>query len=274
MQCEHLTWRGLFRVPLLCGCAARVVFPIVTGGFVLIVAAIPAEAACPTAPFQGDGDDRRAATYFAGYRRESGEAVFGVAAAAGRKDAGGYTREIANNLVAGGLEWADGDPDGTFATISATATTRWESAFEGVDVIPLVRAGYAGLFHDAFTESGAASDVSFDRHAVHMLEARAQLGIAVATHGSDVSRSSIKVRGGISGRVAFAGDDPSFQVDGISSTAPSATQADSRAGVFGGISYAFALLDGRAAGHIDLEGHLDTDGSRRVRGSVGGQVAF
>ena len=109
-------------------------------------------------------------------------------------------RLVANNLVPGGIERADGDYDGYFISPEMTVGTRGN--FLGHTVKPSFRARYVGAWFEDYTETGTAAPLSVDDREVHTLEGRLQLGFMLTegpAHG-------FELRIGVDGRV-FLGDE-------------------------------------------------------------------
>ena len=95
---------------------------------------------------------------------------------------GGYTsqstsRDVLNNMVAGGVEQAKGDPNGIFISPSATIGT--DIATGGMIFTPSLRARYAGLFMDSYDENGSTADLSIDSRSVNLFDLRGQVAFAI-----------------------------------------------------------------------------------------------
>jgi hypothetical protein len=96
---------------------------------------------------------------------------------------GGYTsqstsRDVLNNMVAGGVEQAKGDPNGIFISPSATIGT--DIATGGMILTPSLRARYAGLFMDSYNENGSTADLSVGSRSVNLFDLRGQVAFAIA----------------------------------------------------------------------------------------------
>lgn len=96
---------------------------------------------------------------------------------------GGYTsqstsRDVLNNLVAGGVENAKGDPNGIFISPLATIGTDIDTG--GIILTPSLRARYAGLFMDSYDENGSTADLSVDSRSVNLFDLRGQVAFAIA----------------------------------------------------------------------------------------------
>lgn len=109
-------------------------------------------------------------------------------------------RQVANNLVANGLETASADYYGWFISPELTARATQFQSFE-----PFVTLRYAGLFLDGFTETGAAAPLTLDSQMLHLATGR--LGVTVPydwTHAGGL-RTSLRLTGGVEGRSQFGG---------------------------------------------------------------------
>ena len=101
---------------------------------------------------------------------------------------GGYTsqstsRDVLNNMVAGGVEQAKGDPNGIFISPSATIGT--DIATGGMILTPSLRARYAGLFMDSYNENGSTADLSVGSRSVSLFDLRGQVAFAIAPMQTD-----------------------------------------------------------------------------------------
>jgi hypothetical protein len=96
---------------------------------------------------------------------------------------GGYTsqstsRDVLNNMVAGGVENAKGDPNGIFISPLATIGTDIDTG--GIILTPSLRARYAGLFMDSYDETNSTADLSIDSRSVNLFDLRGQVAFAIA----------------------------------------------------------------------------------------------
>ena len=140
-------------------------------------------------------------SYFAGvYGRHEADGWWLDFAVTGGVSEHDTQRLVANNLVPGGIERADGDYDGYFISPEVTVGTRGD--FLGHTVKPSFRARYVGAWFEDYTETGTAAPLSVDDRDVHVAEGRLQLGFMLTegpAHG-------FELRIGVDGRV-FLGDE-------------------------------------------------------------------
>lgn len=120
--------------------------------------------------------------------------------------AGGYSfydrkREVANNLVAGGLETAVSDYGGWFFSPEVTLTGPVFPSTTPLEAHVAVR--YAGLFMDNFVETGTSGGIAVGRRDVHIGVARTGLALPLEKLHEDGALSRIRVTGGIEARSQF-----------------------------------------------------------------------
>lgn len=192
-------------------------------------------------------------TFFGGFYARydaDGPLVWDLATTAGgsRYD---QDRQVANNLVVGGLETANADYDGFFISPELTVTRSYghENPLEA-----FVTLRYAGLYLDGFTETGlTAGALTLEDRVIH--QGAARLGIHVprswsVRSGTVTARATI----GLEGRVQF-GDDK-------------------LTGTLLGQNITFTPNDGQAvlAGFVNFEGNYTTSSGLVFYGSFESQV--
>jgi len=103
-------------------------------------------------------------------------------------------RTVADNTVIGGLSLASASYAGYFLSPAVTIGTDLET---GAGILtPSLRLRYAGLMLDGYSESGAADALVIDDRAVHELELRAQLALALTPAVSEAGTLSAVLRAG------------------------------------------------------------------------------
>lgn len=111
---------------------------------------------------------------FAGaYWGHDGGSLFADLSLTAGRSSGRSERTIANNLVAGGLETASARTGAYFA--SPSATFGFHANLGGTQVSPSLRLRYAGLFNEAYAESGSAADMTVGDRMAQSFEARGQV---------------------------------------------------------------------------------------------------
>ena len=114
------------------------------------------------------------------------------------------SRQVANNLVLGGIETARADFNGTFISPALTLGTRLPVAMG--TLMPSVRLRYAGLFVGDYTETGSAADLAVARRDVHLFEVRGQLALALPEVALPTQAWQTTLRAGIDGIAQSSGD--------------------------------------------------------------------
>ena len=88
-------------------------------------------------------------------------------------------RRVANNMVPGGIEYAEADYGGLLLSPSLRIGTNMEMA-SGV-LTPSLRLRYAGLFLEDYEESGSAAALEVDERAISVFDVRGELAYGFAT---------------------------------------------------------------------------------------------
>ncbi len=114
------------------------------------------------------------------------------------------SRQVANNLVLGGIETARADFNGTFISPALTLGTRLPVAMG--TLMPSVRLRYAGLFVGDYTETGSAADLAVARRDVHLFEVRGQLALALPQVTTPTQAWQTTLRAGLDGIAQSSGD--------------------------------------------------------------------
>lgn len=158
---------------------------------------------------------------------------------------GGLTRQsseraIANNLVAGGIDYASADYDGLFISPSATLGTAVALA-NGASLIPSLRARYAGMFLDGYEESGSAADLSVDSRNLHVFDLRAQLAYALET--KEASDGALNAMLRIGGDASFA-NNGNVQASVLGNSLNISTGCGNTLGGFVGADFDFETKSG------------------------------
>lgn len=168
--------------------------------------------------------------YFGGaYGRYGDHFSFGITG--GVLDNEGH-RQIANNLVANGLETAISNYNGYFITPELTLETKMD--FAGVVVKPSARLRYSFMYFDGYTETGSSANLTLAGHSAHIFDARLQLAVPLA--------ETIEFRLGIDGRISVgnSGIDATLLGQSLSFDAGGGASSGS---VFVGADFARKLSD-------------------------------
>ncbi|MCB1480935.1 MAG: autotransporter outer membrane beta-barrel domain-containing protein [Rhodobiaceae bacterium] len=113
-------------------------------------------------------------------------------------------RDVANNLVPGGIETANADYDGWFVAPELTYTHPYEIAGRTFEAAATLR--YAGLFLDGYTETGVTSPMTVADRAVHLATPRMQLGMPGVIEHETGAVTRTLAYAGIEMRAQFGGD--------------------------------------------------------------------
>ncbi len=180
-------------------------------------------------------------------------------------------RQVANNLVAGGIQTATGDFDGTF--IAAALDLETDVPVGTHRVTPSVHFRYAGQFLDSFVETGATGNLALSAREVHVLQGRGQLALPLErmTDRGGLLRAELKV--GVEGRTNVGDDAFSAVLLGQNIVfAPGGE--DTVVSIYGGAGIAFTLPQGRTKLTANVEGGLEEDGSSYANGRAGAKIVF
>ncbi|WP_378947646.1 autotransporter domain-containing protein [Mesorhizobium sp. ANAO-SY3R2] len=82
-------------------------------------------------------------------------------------------RKIVNNVVAGGLETADGDYGGIF--ISPSVTVGLDHDLGTARLTPSISLLYAGIYQNGYTETGSTANLTLESQTTHVFTARGEI---------------------------------------------------------------------------------------------------
>ena len=181
-------------------------------------------------------------------------------------------RQVANNLVAGGIETARAGYDGFFISPEVTLTRPVWPGHTGQRVEASVTLRYAGLFLDGFTETGTAAPLTVNDRDIHVGVARFQLALPVESRGANGAVSRLTLKGGVEARTQFGGQTVSGALLGTAINFNPGSD-DSTLGVFAGLAAEHISQRG-ATFYVSAEVRAEHDGSRQVSGKAGVKFAF
>lgn len=186
-------------------------------------------------------------SYFAGgyWKRDYGSHRIHLAFAGGTTDHD-YTR----NIAGGGA--AKGNADGWFIAPSATLAVPVEML--AVPLVASLRAGYAGLFLDGYTETGIATPLTVSSRDVHLFNARAQLAVPHLRVNADGSHTHVELRFGADGRFEAGSDNVNATVGGAAMAF--SADMDDEIGAFAGATLAHSSASGAAT--MTLSGEVQS----------------
>ena len=177
-------------------------------------------------------------------------------------------RDVLNNMVAGGIEQAKGNPDGTFITPQATIGTQIKNA-SGI-LTPSLRIAYTHLTMGSYAETGSTANMTVAARTVSTLDLRGQVAFAIKPIITATSQFDATVR---------LGADASFSnSDDISATLLAqpitfSTSQDTNIRGFAGIDLTQAMDNG-AKLNLSVEAGYGTSNAVTLQGTAGLVWAF
>lgn len=121
-----------------------------------------------------------------------------------------WEREVANNLVPGGLETARADYNGLFTSSSLTASRMLNERTQ-------ISAGgyYAGLYVEDYSESGSAANLNVGDRNVHVASLRAEAKFTAVEKETDTGIFKAQVWTGVDGTFNLGDDDVNVSINGL-----------------------------------------------------------
>lgn len=183
-------------------------------------------------------------------------------------------RQIANNLLPGGVETATADYGGWFVSPELTLTRPIPGTVMpgGLPLETHVTLRYAGLFLDGYTEAATAGGLTMNAQSVHLGTARAGLTLPVEQELEDGGLARLKLTGGVEGRTQFGGQTLSGALLGQSIVFDPGGDSSALAG-FAGLTGEYAAANGLTL-FATVEGQLETTGSRQASAWLGLRKRF
>jgi len=180
-------------------------------------------------------------------------------------------RKVANNLATGGIETATADYGGWFISPELVVTKPLNMS----GAVPLelsAGARYAGLFLDAYTESGTSDPLTVNQRDVHTGIARLQLSLPHEYFGPNGGVTHTRLKAGIEGRTNFGGDTIDGALLGQNIAFDPGGEANVL-GAFAGVSAEYDTAHGLVM-YGDAESQVETSGSVQVSGRIGLKFKF
>jgi hypothetical protein len=176
------------------------------------------------------------------------------------------SRRIANNAIAGGLEWAKARYDALFVVPEVTFGQ------EAGALLAQLSARYAGLFTEAYEEEGSSADLTVAARDLHGFSTELQLSLpqrlSLPTGGSLL----VEPRLGLEGRIGF-GEGVDAEVLGIGIPAFDPDN-DPVLSFTSGTSAFLQSASGRLSLKLSADAALATDGSLTFAAVLGGAIGF
>lgn len=209
-----------------------------------------------------------ASTYagiYAGYTLHNAFVNLGLIAGYANADT---SRDVLNNMVAGGIEQAKGNPDGTFLTPQATIGTQIKTS-SGI-LTPSLRVAYTHLAMDSYVETGSLANMTVAARTVSTLDLRGQVAFAI--------KPIVTATGQIDATMRLGADASFTNSDDISATVLSqpltfSTTQDTALRGFAGLDLAQAMDNG-AKLNLSVEAGYGTNSAVTLQGTAGLVWAF
>ena len=209
-----------------------------------------------------------ASTYagiYAGYTLPNAFVNLGLTGGSAKADT---SRDVLNNMVAGGIEQAKGNPDGTFITPQATIGTQIKNA-SGI-LTPSLRIAYTHLAMDSYGETGSTANMTVAARTVSTLDLRGQVAFAI--------KPIITATGQFDATMRLGADASFSNSDDISATVLGqpltfSTTQDTALRGFAGLDLAQAMDNG-AKLNLSVEAGYGTSNAVTLQGTAGLVWAF
>jgi uncharacterized protein with beta-barrel porin domain len=177
-------------------------------------------------------------------------------------------RDVLNNMVAGGIEQAKGNPDGTFITPQATIGTQIKTS-SGI-LTPSLRIAYTHLAMDSYAETGSTANMTVAARTVSTLDLRGQVAFAI--------KPIITATGQFDATMRLGADASFSNSDDISATLLAqpitfSTSQDTTLRGFAGIDLTQAMDNG-AKLNLSVEAGYGTSNAVTLQGTAGLVWAF
>ncbi len=180
------------------------------------------------------------------------------------------TRNVNNNLLAGGLEIATANFDGWFISPEVAAGYRYDFA-PGWSVTPTARLRYLAASYDGFTEAGSTANLTAAGRTLEDVEERAEATVT-RTMAGDAGRFQVGLTGGVLGQQRTGAGNVNAILLGQALAFATPGKA-SIAGAYGGAS-----LDWQIRSNVSMFAAAEytamSDSSNTVTGRAGLRVGF
>ena len=179
------------------------------------------------------------------------------------------SRDVLNNMVAGGIEQAKGNPDGIFFSPQVTIGTDIQS--HGSMITPSLRVAYTKLSMDSYDETGSAADLSVGSRTVSLVDLRGQLAFAIKPILTSSGQFDATMRLGADATFTHS-DDITATLLGQPITFSTSSQETTLRG-FAGVDLIHAMDNG-AVLKLSVEAGYDTNPAATLKGTAGLAWAF
>ena len=180
-------------------------------------------------------------------------------------------RRIANNLAPGGIETAKATFNGAFVAPEIAVGTTLRAG--DVEIVPSVRARYAGLFLDGYRETGSVGAIAVGDRDVQLLVSRAQVAFAKSTIAEGGGLLVSDLRLGIEGRTNLGDDEIGATLLGQQVTIEPGGSGEAGA-IFAGFGIGYDFPGSAVSLGAGGEAKVETDGAVQGAGHMGLKIRF
>ncbi|MEP0943049.1 MAG: autotransporter domain-containing protein [Rhizobiaceae bacterium] len=176
-------------------------------------------------------------------------------------------RDVANNLVVGGIEQARSKYSAAFISPALTIGKQVAELPDGRPLLGSIRLHYAGMWIGGNSETGVTNPVSADSRAIHRLGARAQISFPENLLGADGSSIRVDRRMGVDYGFSANSQKVKGSVAGLPLNFDADFDNQGPAGFFGA-DFTRVLEGGDRILKAGTEVRLATDGSIEMRAQL------
>lgn len=171
------------------------------------------------------------------------------------------TRNVANNMVAGGRETASADYDGYFLSPALSATRQINDR-----TFVTIGGRYAALFLDGYQETGSSANLSVSSRTVQVAALNAEMLRRLGQWNNDSGTLTLDGWLGANGLFNLGDNSVDATVAGLPLDFSGNFAGTTAVGV-AGIGMGFRPHNGALSVNIEVEGRLGSDDYREVRGA-------
>ncbi len=211
---------------------------------------------------------------FAGgyFQREFGSNFIRLSLVGGQLSSDG-SRQVFNNLVAGGIETGSSEYDSYFVAPSFEVGTRFENLLANKPLLASLQLSYLHLSEDGYTETGVENPLTVDDSQSDYLNARAQITLPHEISLGTGPDALLEFTAGIDGQFALGSTSRNASVLG-SDIVLNPTYDDQLVRGFLGGSLRQQTRDGRGVFSIGADGFFGGSNDREIRGTLSFQYVF
>jgi outer membrane autotransporter protein len=213
------------------------------------------------------------AGYLGAYAKWTNDDYFGNVTLFGGFSEQDSERDVANNLVVGGLEQADASYSSFFISPALTVGKQLTEMPDGRPLLGSLRLHYSGMWMDGYTETGVTNPVTVDDRAIHRFGARAQLSFPEDIQAADGSTVHVNRRFGVDYAFSAGSNEVNATVVGLPLNFDADFDDEGPAGFFGA-DFTKTLEGGDREIRAGSEVRLTTNGSIEFRAQLSYKSTF